>query len=654
MRIHRRWSSCAIVLAALSVVSCAEGQFGQVMQNVGKSMAKGMCAEGNGPASAAPEFCLYVTELRLLNHDSEADVSLTVVNRTGRRIYLTVPSWPYLTDSSGAKWNMTKNTGIVYSGYGAPLSLEPNVDSQVSFIFQRQGQAPSDLTFSMRGEVSIAKIDSRGEPVPGQPQLTRGFNFSGIRLVQQAPQQPTQPLQQKSSGVPAPASNIESRVVASASAQPAQPVSMQTPQSATATSQSSAPSVQVAQASQQAGHANISQRRVLKEGKRLDDLTVAYIYHKLSGEPLDLKAIAAGSPKLRTANSFDRQDILNQELARVESEYASADVQGIYQFSIGTGLTYDHDRQVFTISSLEPGVFVSFNPLFQDSPGYRLAFVNTDSLHLLPMEKEKARVLDQRVHRGHVITEINARVIGVGDPTGTLDTKNTLRAVITELQVVDNADSNIIYAPTEIPKYDQSSDPKAVSMSAVDILGLKVGMSLDAFRSIVEKEYGKTGKVGKAEGDDSRLIGGIGYEPVPCYALFDKEPKPGSVCIRGYYDEAKVIRKIIAEQVFEKTDWDDVRKSLLKKYGGVATAEHRGNEMLYGWGPKVALSTTGDYRGAPNHAVLARVSAIQTSLGRSTNRLSSLTNLRVRLIDPTWAGTPEKQVEPQAPKGPKL
>ena len=200
MRIHRRWPSCAILLAVMSVVSCAEGQFGQVMQNVGKSMAKGMCAEGNGPASAAPEFCLYVTELRLLNHDSEADVSLTIVNRTGRRIYLTVPSWPYLTDSSGAKWTMTKNAGIVYSGYGAPLSLEPNVDSQVSFIFQRQGQAPSDLTFSMRGEVSIAKIDSRGEPVPGQPQVTRGFNFSGIRLVQES-QQPAQPQQ---GNVPAP------------------------------------------------------------------------------------------------------------------------------------------------------------------------------------------------------------------------------------------------------------------------------------------------------------------------------------------------------------------------------------------------------------------------------------------------------------------
>lgn len=203
MRIHRRWSSCAVLLAAMSVVSCAEGQFGQVMQNVGKSMAKGMCAEGRGAVSTAPEFCLYVTELRLLNHDSEADVSITIVNRTGRTIYLTVPSWPYLTDSSGTKWTMTKNTGIVYSGYGAPLSLEPNIESQAAFIFQRQGQAPSDLTFSMRGEVSIAKIDSRGEPVPGQPQVTRGFIFSGIRLAQES-QPPAPPLQQKSSSATPP------------------------------------------------------------------------------------------------------------------------------------------------------------------------------------------------------------------------------------------------------------------------------------------------------------------------------------------------------------------------------------------------------------------------------------------------------------------
>lgn len=207
MRIHRRWSSCAIVLAALSVVSCAEGQFGQVMQNVGKSMAKGMCAEGNGPASAAPEFCLYVTELRLLGQDTQADVSLLLVNRTGRRIFVSVPDNLsfYLTDSSGAKWSAGHGDyrGIPMRGYGPTLPLEPGVDAPISVQFRRQGQAPGDPSFSLRGEIAISKVDSRGEPVGYEMQVARGLSISGIRLVQES-QQSAQPLQQKASSVPPP------------------------------------------------------------------------------------------------------------------------------------------------------------------------------------------------------------------------------------------------------------------------------------------------------------------------------------------------------------------------------------------------------------------------------------------------------------------
>lgn len=207
MRIHRRWSSCAVLLAAMLVVSCAEGQFGQVMQNVGKSMVKGMCAEGNGPASAAPEFCLYVTELRLLGQDTQADVSLLLVNRTGRRIFVSVPDNLsfYLTDSSGAKWSAGHGDyrGIPMRGYGPTLPLEPGVDAPISVQFRRQGQAPGDPSFSLRGEIAISKVDSRGEPVGYEMQVARGLSISGIRLVQES-QQSAQPLQQKASSVPPP------------------------------------------------------------------------------------------------------------------------------------------------------------------------------------------------------------------------------------------------------------------------------------------------------------------------------------------------------------------------------------------------------------------------------------------------------------------
>ena len=220
MTAHRWWSCSGIVFATMILASCTQGQVAQVMGNTTQDMISGPCPPGSGPVSATPEFCVYVTELRVVNHDTEADVSATIVNRTGRRVYLRMESWPSLTDSSGTKWGFSNITGIQYGGgTPQPQPLEPNVDSQVAYSFKRSGsgEVAADLTFSMHGELAIVKADSRGELVPGnQRQAVRGFNFSGLRPVQQ---QPGQPLQQKSSN---------------ASPQPAVQKMHPTPQAATA------------------------------------------------------------------------------------------------------------------------------------------------------------------------------------------------------------------------------------------------------------------------------------------------------------------------------------------------------------------------------------------------------------------------------------
>lgn len=193
MRTHRWWSSCGIVFAAMMLASCTQAQIEQVLQNKTQDMISGPCPPGSGPVSAAPEFCLYVTEMHVGNHDTEADVSATIANRTGRRLYLVLSfqNQPYLTDSSGTKWDMIENTGIPARDGVRSLSLEPNVDSQVAFRFRRNGQGSADLTFSMRGEIGILKTDSRGEALPNElPKTARGFNFSGLRQGQQPSTQP--------------------------------------------------------------------------------------------------------------------------------------------------------------------------------------------------------------------------------------------------------------------------------------------------------------------------------------------------------------------------------------------------------------------------------------------------------------------------------
>ena len=188
MKAHQLWSTCGILVATVALASCTKEQMEQLLQNTTQAMVSGGCPPGAGHVSPAPEFCLYVTELRVVNRDTEANVSATIVNRTGRRLYLTMVSQPFLTDSSGTKWANSNVTGIG----GTPLSLEPNVDSQIAFSFNRSGsgQAPADLTFSMRGEVAILKVDSRGELLPKSRNSTvRGFNFTGVPQVQQRPAQ---------------------------------------------------------------------------------------------------------------------------------------------------------------------------------------------------------------------------------------------------------------------------------------------------------------------------------------------------------------------------------------------------------------------------------------------------------------------------------
>lgn len=181
-----RWRlGWGLVAAVMALTSCTQQQIEQVIQNTGRNALLGQCPTGNALMSAAPEFCLALTELRLLNNDSEADVSLTLVNRTGHRVYVALQGSPVLTDNNGTKWVTPRVTGISHS-HNSPLALEPNVNAPVTMSFRQNSRNPSGLTFSMHGEIAVMKVDSRGQSIPGQPQVVRGFNFSGIRLRAQA------------------------------------------------------------------------------------------------------------------------------------------------------------------------------------------------------------------------------------------------------------------------------------------------------------------------------------------------------------------------------------------------------------------------------------------------------------------------------------
>ena len=179
--------ACIVVAVGAGLVSCTKEHKAQGMVQPAQTIQPvNPCHPTGVSSSGTPEFCVNVTEMQLLNHETQADVRLSLINRTGHRLYVTVIGLTALTDSSGRKWNMGDSRGL--GSPNTPVPVEPDGEVQGAISFYQNGQVPADLTFSLRGEIGIMTMDTRGQAVPGQMAIKRGIYLSGIH-TQQQPQQ---------------------------------------------------------------------------------------------------------------------------------------------------------------------------------------------------------------------------------------------------------------------------------------------------------------------------------------------------------------------------------------------------------------------------------------------------------------------------------
>jgi hypothetical protein len=177
----------SIVLAVgVGLASCANQKDQGMTQPEPLSHSLSPCQPAGVSSTATPELCVNVTEIQLLNREAKVDVGLSIVNRTGHRLFITLIGFTSLTDGSGSKWNTGDSKGL--GGPNDPVLLESDRETQGVISFYQNGQAPADLTFSLRGEIGIMKTDFLGQAIPGQIAIKRGINLSGIRIQQQPPQ----------------------------------------------------------------------------------------------------------------------------------------------------------------------------------------------------------------------------------------------------------------------------------------------------------------------------------------------------------------------------------------------------------------------------------------------------------------------------------
>ena len=199
---------CIVVLVGAGLVSCTKGQKAQgTIQPAQTIQPMSPCHPAGVSSSGTPEFCVNVTDIQLLNHETQAELRLSFINRTGHRLYVALIGPASLTDSSGRKWNTGDSTSL--GGPNTPVPVEPDREMQGAISFYQSGQVPSDLTFSLRGEIGIMTMDTHGQAVPGQIAIKRGIYLSGIHIQQQPHQSASaieQPKENKHvQGLPRPA-----------------------------------------------------------------------------------------------------------------------------------------------------------------------------------------------------------------------------------------------------------------------------------------------------------------------------------------------------------------------------------------------------------------------------------------------------------------
>lgn len=189
MNTCRLLHACIVLAAGIGLVSCAKGHKDQSMAHPAPtSQSLTPCQPAGVSFTGTPELCVSVTEVHLLSHETQADVGLSLMNRTGHKLFITLIGFTSLTDSSGRKWSTGDSKGL--GGLANPVAIEPGGEAQGALSFYQIGQSSTDLTFSLRGEIGIMKMDAHGQAVPGQIATKRGINLSGIRIQQQPPHSP--------------------------------------------------------------------------------------------------------------------------------------------------------------------------------------------------------------------------------------------------------------------------------------------------------------------------------------------------------------------------------------------------------------------------------------------------------------------------------
>lgn len=368
-----------------------------------------------------------------------------------------------------------------------------------------------------------------------------------------------------------------------------------------------------------------------------DASRIALLYHRLSGDALDLRAVAERGDALRGVSNFDRADAVAAEVARLQAQLAGADTAREFVLRVSDRISeYDHERGTFGIELFAPGAYVPLRAFGQD---YMLVFANAASARTIPMPKEEARAFDARLnaHGRSVTDEVRFRVTGRGDPAGGVTGARVVRAELVGVRVLDASDA-VLFTPTPQPSGAVAAvAPAAFDAAAVDVAGLRVGMSAADMEATLERLLGPVSRGSPGERAAPGIVASLTVNSMGCMSIPGRpRAEPGAVCVTALLDGDDVVRVVRVERLFPWFDAELFRGTMVRRYGAVSDARSAGGLAL-GWGPEVDGTLVYDGAG-PHTALTAHYTTDDDFMSRGSNALPRI-RVVLQLADARWAAT---------------
>jgi hypothetical protein len=374
--------------------------------------------------------------------------------------------------------------------------------------------------------------------------------------------------------------------------------------------------------------------------EELDTEQLVLTWHKIANKPFDFDRHVNFSPTVAGPQTFDTPDLIKKERARLQAIYDAGTKTREFTTVVNDYFNqYDHARGEFPVNLFQPGIYVQYPYHYEN---YSLVFANPGEARAVKMpDKEEARAFDQQLQaRGrqlHIV--IKFRLIGSSDPQGAVTGERVMLAEILSLQMLDRR-NEVVYAPQIVPVSEAPPPAKFVAAN-VDVAGMRLGVDANELKAALERLYSaqveRVDANPKSGNIDKRYAGYLEIDLMTCIGggYRQRDPRPGDLCLRAWFDEDDVVRTIEVVRVHPFMDFEPIRAAAIARWGTVSDAT--GGGALMAWGPTVDSKLL-NYKW-PQHGYALTMHVGNSASDPMSGDSRPNVNITLQLTDPEWAAS---------------